>query len=134
VKIKIKNFMKRKIFLFFSHKLTEDQINDAKRLGIEEFISLPYELQYLWSNVPPDIEDIREYIKPFYEFLDKNAKKEDFVLIQGDFGLTCKLVNYSKQKGLVPVYATTKRVAKEIKNNGKVVKISEFKHIRFRRY
>jgi len=123
-----------KMYLLFSHKLTDAQVENAKKsLGVEEFIYLPKDLQEKFSNIPPELDGIKEYAKDFEEFL-KSAKKGDFVLIQGDFGLTCKLVNYSKQKGLVPVYATTKRVAKEIKNNGKVVKISEFKHIRFRRY
>jgi len=123
-----------KLFLFFSHTLTQEQINDAKNLGIDEFISLPKDLQYLWSNVPPELEDIEEYAKPFYEFLNINARKGDYVLVQGDFGLSCRLVNYSKQKGLIPVYATTKRKVIETEKDGKIVKISEFKHVQFRRY
>jgi len=123
-----------KLFLFFSHTLTQEQINDAKNLGIDKFVPLPNELQYLWSNVPPELEDIEEYAKPFYEFLNINARKGDYVLVQGDFGLSCRLVNYSKQKGLIPVYATTKRKVIETEKDGKIVKKSEFKHVRFRRY
>ncbi|GAB6044548.1 CRISPR-associated protein Csx20 [Caminibacter profundus] len=123
-----------KLFLFFSHNLTQEQIKDAESLGINEFVSLPHKLQYLWSNVPPELEDLEEYVIPFYEFLNINAKKGDYVLVQGDFGLSCRLVNYSKQKGLIPIYATSKRVTKEIKKEDKVIKISEFKHIKFRRY
>jgi len=123
-----------KLFLFFSHTLTQEQINDAKNPGIDKFVPLPNELQYLWSNVPPELEDIEEYAKPFYEFLNINARKGDYVLVQGDFGLSCRLVNYSKQKGLIPVYATTKRKVIETEKDGKIVKISEFKHVQFRRY
>ena len=124
---------KRRMFLLFSHKLTNDQIVDAKKMGVGDFIYLPEELQKKWSNVPPEIEDLKEYARDFKEFL-KEAKKGEFVLVQGDFGLVCKMVEFSKQKGLIPVYATTKRVSKEVKKNGKIIKISEFKHIRFRRY
>jgi hypothetical protein len=123
-----------KMFLFFSHKLTPHQIEDAQKMGIDEFVELPKNLQKLWSNVPPELENLDEYIKPFYEFLEKNAKKNDYVLIQGDFGLSCKLASFCKEKGFIPVYSTTKRKAIEVKKNGKIIKTSEFKHIKFRRY
>ena len=122
-----------KMYLLFSHKLTGAQIEDAKKLGVDEFIYLPEDLQEKFSNVPPELESVKEYAKDFEKFLE-NARKGDYVLIQGDFGLTCHLVNLSKNKGLIPVYATTKRISKDVKKDGKVVKISEFMHIRFRRY
>jgi hypothetical protein len=123
-----------KMFLFFSHKLTSKQIEDATNLGIKKFIYLPQNLQQLWSNVPPELEELNEYIKPFYKFLEKNSKKGDYVLIQGDFGLSCKLAAFSKEKDLIPVYSTTKRKSVEINKDGKIIKTSEFIHIRFRRY
>ena len=124
-----------KMFLFFSHKLTKEQIKDAKEnLGVNEFIYLPEDLQDKFSNVPPEIEDIKEYSKDFKEFLKNNAKKQDFVLIQGDFGVVFNLVEFCKENNLKAVYSTTKRIAKEQVIDGKVVKVSEFKHIRFRSY
>jgi len=123
-----------KMFLLFSHKLTDEQKNDAYSLGISEFVKLPENLQQKWSNVPADMENLDGYIDEFYEFLEKNAKKGDYALIQGDFGMCCKMADFCKKIGVVPVYATTKRVAKEIKKGDKVVKISEFKHVKFRRY
>jgi len=123
------------LYLFFSHTFTPEQIKDAKEsLRVDDFIYLPKDLQNLFSNVPPELESLDEYKKPFEEYLLKNAKKGDFVLLQGDFGLVCSLVGFSKKLGLIPVYATTKRVAKEKIIDGKTVKISEFHHIRFRRY
>jgi predicted glycosyltransferase len=122
-----------KMYLLFSHKLTDAQIKDAKKLGVNEFVYLPEDLQQKWSNVPPELERIKEYAKDFEEFL-KSAQKGDYVLIQGDFGLTCHMVNFSKNNGLIPVYATTKRISKDINQNGKIIKISEFQHIRFRMY
>jgi hypothetical protein len=122
------------MYLLFSHKLTPEQIEDAKKsLKIKEFIYLPKNLQKKWSNVPPELEDLSEYAKEFEEFI-KSANKGDYVLIQGDFGLVYKMVSYSKKLSLKPIYATTKRVSKEIKKDGKIIKISEFKHIRFREY
>jgi hypothetical protein len=122
-----------KMYLFFSHKLTDAQIEDAKKLGVDEFVYLPDDLQEKFSNVPPELENIKEYARDFEKFLE-NAKKGDYVLIQGDFGLTCHMVQYAKKKKLVPVYATTKRVSKDLKKDGKIIKMSEFKHIKFRKY
>ncbi|MEO1959007.1 MAG: CRISPR-associated protein Csx20 [Nautiliaceae bacterium] len=125
----------KKMFLFFSHRLTYEQEMDAREsFFVEEFIYLPKELQEKWSNVPPELEDLSEYALLFFSFLEKNAKKGDFALIQGDFGLTYKMVNFAKSIGVIPVYATTKRVVKEIKNGDKIIKQSQFKHIRFRKY
>ena len=122
-----------KMYLLFSHKLTDAQIEDAKKLGVDEFVYLPEDLQRKFSNIPPELESVKKYAKDFEKFLE-NAKSGDYVLIQGDFGLTCHLVNFAKSKGLIPVYATTKRISKDIKKDGKIIKISEFKHIKFRRY
>ena len=123
------------MFLFFSHKLTEEQIKDAKEnLGVKEFIYLPKDLQEKFSNVPPEIDNIKEYSLDFIEFLKKNVSKEDYVLIQGDFGIVFWLVEYCKENNLKAVYSTTKRISKEKNIDGKVVKISEFKHIKFRKY
>ncbi len=120
------------MFLFFSHKLNHEQTEDAKKsFGIDEFVSLPDELQKSFSSVPAELESLSEYVKPFYEFLSSKASSEDVVLIQGDFGLSFLLVEFSKKNLLVPVYATTKRV---VLSESDGTKISKFKHIRFRRY
>jgi hypothetical protein len=94
---------------------------------------LPEDLQKKFSNVPPELENIKEYARDFEEFL-KDANVNDYILIQGDFGLTCHMVQYAKKKKLVPVYATTKRVSKDLRKDGKIIKVSEFKHIKFRKY
>ena len=44
------------------------------------------------------------------------------------------VVEYCKQNNLKAVYATTKRIVKEKNIEGKVVKISEFQHVKFRFY
>ncbi|WP_456372838.1 CRISPR-associated protein Csx20 [Methanocaldococcus sp.] len=123
------------MFLLFSHNLTNDQIKDAKEnLKVNKFIYLPKELQNIWSNIPPEVEDITDYLKPIKEFLKNNANDGDYVLIQGDFGATYNMVNYAFENNLIPIYATTKRVVKEVIEDGKVITIREFKHCRFRKY
>jgi len=124
-----------KMFLLFSHKLTEQQIADAKEsLGVEGFVRLPPKLQELWSDVPPDITDLALYLQPIQQWLKEQVQSEDFVLVQGDFGATCKFVTFVKEQGAKAVYATTKRNVEERLLDGKVVKTSVFEHIRFREY
>lgn len=118
--------------LFFSHELSEEQINDAKTsLKVAEFKVLPKDLQDKFSNVPPSLDNLDDYVRDFYEYIDKNAKKGDYVLISGDFGLCFKLINYAKAKSLKPVYATTKRDVTKDENG---IKQSIFKHVRFREF
>ena len=125
----------RQLFLIFSHKLTNSQIEDAKKnLGVEKFISLPENLQKLWSNIPPDLKNLDNYLEPLKEFLKQNAKDGDFVLIQGDFGGVYNLVNFSKEINLIPIHSTTRRDVSEKVVNGKVEKLSRFEHVMFRRY
>ena len=123
------------LHLLFSHRLTPEQEQDAKKsLKVDRFIYLPKDLQRLFSNVPPDLEDLSKYVKPFVEYLLQNAKAGDYVLIQGDFGLSYKLTQVSLTLGFIPIYATTERATIERVENGKIIKISSFRHIRFRRY
>lgn len=125
----------KNMFLLFSHKLTKKQELDAKNsLNIEGFIALPKELQELFSSTPSNIESLNDYLKPFKEFLKENAKKDDVVLVQGDFGLTFSLVLFAKRLGLKTVYATTKRVVQEHLEGDKLIKKSIFEHERFREY
>lgn len=127
--------MNKKMMLLFSHKLSDEQIEDAKKsYNIENFIYLPKELQDLWSNIPPDIDTLERLLYPIKVFLKEQAKKDDLVLIQGDFGASFLMVKFSKTLELLPVYATTKRLAKEYIENGKNVKETIFKHRRFREY
>lgn len=125
-----------KLFLFFSHSLTEDQsIDAAETLGVTEVLRLPEKLQTKWSQVPADIAELSDYLPQFVEWLRGEARPGDYALIQGDFGLTYAMVNACKELGLVPIYATTKRESEETVNEaGEVIKTLRFKHIRFRRY
>jgi len=124
-----------KMFLLFSHSLTNEQIDDAnKKLQVYDFISLPENLQKLWSNIPPELESLDEHLSSLKNYIRLAAKKGDYVLIQGDFGAVYEMVNFAKSLDLIPIYATTKREVVEEKQGDKVVKKSIFKHIRFRKY
>ncbi len=125
--------MNKKMILLFSHTLSDEQKNDAiQNFEVEEFVSLPNELQKLWSNFDADLEKLD--LEPLQKFLISEVKSGDVVLVQGDFGASFKMVQFALEHELIPVYATTKREVFEVVENGQTVKKSIFKHRRFRRY
>ncbi len=126
----------RKMLLIFSHKLTSDQSLQAeKQLNVDEFIYLPSDLQHLWSNIPPTVETLSNYLEPIKKWIVKTAKKGDYLLIQGDFGATYLVVSFAFKNNLIPVYSTTKRIYDEklLENGNKELK-HIINHIMFRKY
>lgn len=125
----------QKLHLLFNHTLTQEQLSDAKAsLLCYVIVSLPQELQELWSSVPPNLKSLEEYLKPIKEYVSAYIQKDDFVLVQGDFGATYIMVNFLKSLGAKPIYATTSRDVVEIREGDKVIKKSIFRHERFREY
>jgi hypothetical protein len=124
------------MFLIFNHQLTAGQEADARAaLAVECFVSLPDHLQQLWIQIPPDLPRINGYLAPLREWLSATAKAGDYLLIQGDFGACCLMVSFAFQRGLVPVYSTTRREAREqVQPDGSVTLIHHFEHQIFRRY
>ena len=125
----------KKMFLLFSHDLTPIQKEDAKEnLAVTEFVRLPVNLQKLWSNIPPYLESLSDYLAPLKEYIQTQAKQGDIFLIQGDFGGSCEMVQFVKKLGFIAVHATTKRDSVEKIVDGKIVKTSRFEHVIFRKY
>ena len=125
----------KKMFLLFSHQLTPLQEDDAREnWDVEDFIHLPDNLQKIWSRIDPDEENIDHLIEPVQYFLEEKGEKDDIVLIQGDFGASCMMVERTKRLGMIPVYATTVRVVEEYEKDGQKIKKSIFEHRRFRKY
>lgn len=127
---------KRKMFLVFSHKITEEQIVEGKsRYCIEEFMYLPDDLQKCWSGLRPEGSLDMIALDKIIEWLKNSAKKDDLVLIQGDFGAVYTMVGFCEKNGLIPVYSTTHRDSIERMGcDGKIEKIHFFRHVGFRRY
>lgn len=123
------------LYLLFSHELTEIQKNEAyEKLGVEKIIPLPESLKFLWSQIPPDISNIAQYILPIKEWLGERMKRGDYLLVQGDYGATYLIVNWAFSSGYKPIYATTRRKVTEEHNNCRVLINRIFEHIRFRLY
>lgn len=125
-----------KLFLLFSHTLSEQQQTDARQtLGVEEFVALPEELQARWSNVPPELASIVDHVRPVLDWLGAQARPGDYVLAQGDFGAVYLAITFAVQHGFIPVYATTERQATEIPQPDGTVQVQRtFRHVRYRRY
>ena len=131
-----KRFNERSMYLLFSHQLTFDQQKSAeKNFGVTRFITSPEWVQTIWSQIPPDAERLEPILLPIKTWLKQYPSKGDMVLIQGDFGATVLMVNHALALGLVPIYATTERQAKE-KNmpDGKIEIFHVFNFRRFRIY
>ena len=128
--------MKKKVFVLFSHNLLEDQIEELKTIyNVTDIIRFPLELQNLWGNIPPEPEDILGIIAPIKQWLNAEASIGDFMLVQGDFGVTFNIVNWCLAQKYIPIYATSKRVHKEEYLPDGTIKISKnFKHVQFRKY
>ncbi|MFW6025862.1 MAG: CRISPR-associated protein Csx20 [Candidatus Woesearchaeota archaeon] len=124
-----------KLFLLFSHEITDKQKNDAiKSLNIDKIILLPDNLQSKWSNIPANLDSLKEYLLPFKRWLNKEVEKDDYILVQGEFGAVYFIVSWAKNNNLTPIYSTTERNVKE-KIDGEIVKsVKKFEHIRFRKY
>ena len=94
--VKVNN--KTSMILIFSHELTATQADDARaRLGVRDFIKMPQALQDKWSNIPPELSNLDEFIAEFKNFIKTNAKIGDVALVQGDFGATYSIVNFCKK-------------------------------------
>jgi len=128
--------MKKSLFLIFNHKLTPDQENDARAsLSAERIAEMPSELGDLWGQIPSDLPELGDYLDPIKNWLASEAAKDDYVLVQGDFGACFIMVSFAFEKELVPVYATTKRKSVEERGaDGSVKTTRRFKHQIFRKY
>lgn len=124
-----------KLILVFSHKLTRAQIMEAGlKLGLKDQLYLPDDLQRIWSNIDPEIEDLSSFIRKIEDFILSVYQAGDKVLVQGDFGATFQLVFRLMNQGIPCVYSTTRRVVEEVLDGDHVVKQSRFEHVRFRIY
>ena len=124
------------LFVMMNHTLTAEQMKDAECwLGVEKVRCMPENLKKVWENIPPELPEIRHLLVPFEKWLEGAARKNDVVLIQGDFGVCYLMVNLVLKKGLVPVYATTKREVVEVPQaDGSVRTERHFRHVMFRKY
>ena len=123
-----------KTFCLLNHELTQKQIAELnERFGSQEIVYPKEELSKLWAQILPE-ESNDKIIKEVVFWLEKNASPKDIFVIQGEFGSTFTLVDFALKKGLVPLYATTRMIAKETRNGETVHRVYVFEHVCFKKY
>ncbi len=115
-----------------SHRMSIGQKHDAmQNWGVTHFIAMPTDV---WSQISAEADSVTPFLKDIKRQLSKEASSGDLLLVQGDFGATYNMVQYAKEIGMVPVYATSVRRAHEIVHGEKVTTIREFVHVQLRKY
>ncbi|MBN2414935.1 hypothetical protein JXO52_03790 [bacterium] len=126
----------KKCGILLNHELTSEQKKELHdRNEVNKLIDLPDELAFIWANVDPEHSIRKDQLDKIETWLKRTFQPGDYLIIQGEFGLTYYFVDFAFKVGLIPLYAATTRVAKEtVPQDGSVEKISVFTHIRFKQY
>ncbi|MBP6282022.1 MAG: hypothetical protein KA384_08245 [Leptotrichiaceae bacterium] len=123
----------KKIALLLSHKLTNDQVDGVWNvLKCKKTIKMTENLQKRFGMV--EIGTREQLENELKNFLKNNLNAKDYVLIQGEYGITYSIVKFCKEHDFVPVYSVSKRVSSEIEKDGVIEKVSYFKHEGFIEY
>ena len=126
----------KNVVIILSHNLTEEQKSDLEvNWNVEGFIDLPEILKEQWKNINPEDEELNnDIIRQLVKFIEDNTEEEDYILIQGEYGMTFLMANKCLDLNRIPIYATTKRISIEKNIDGEIHLEKVFKHIRFRKY
>ncbi len=120
-------------FCLLNHQLTQRQVEELARVYHSEETILPDgELSGLWAQINPE-HDVDPLVGRVVSWLE-SAREGDLLVVQGEFGATFRLVDYALKRGLVPLYATTRRVAREARDGERVHREYIFEHVRFKKY
>ena len=138
----IATYRYKQVFVLISHQLLPEQKQELQnRFGnnsngtttIIELRYLPENLQQIWSNVLYDDKyytNLNEIIDYVFSILNKG----DYVIVQGNWGYTYKLIEEAKKHNIIPLYAFSVRDSSEEIINGEVVKTTTFRHQCFVEY
>lgn len=121
-------------FCLLNHSLTQNQLDELERqFGSAEVVYPDEALAKMWVQIPPE-QSNADVIKSVVLWLKNNAEPGDLFVIQGEFGSTFTIVDFALKNGLVPLYATTRRIAKESRRGETVRREYIFEHICFKKY
>ena len=123
-----------KVYCLLNHELTEKQIAELKmEFNCEEIVYPTEDVKNIWSQISTSKILDKEIISKITTWL-QTAKKDDVLIVQGEFGSTFMIVDYALKNGLIPVHAVTKRIAKETREGEIVHRAYVFEHVCFRKY
>ena len=121
-------------FCLLNHTLTQKQLSElGEKFNSTDVVYPEKKLAELWSQIPPE-KNNEEVVSSVVSWLKKTAVPGDLFIIQGEFGSTFMLVDFALKNGLVPLYATTQRIAKESRNEETVYREYVFEHVCFKKY
>ena len=124
----------RKMFVAFSHTLTNAQIEDAKSsLGVTDFVYPSLHVKGIISNIPDDMEPDMVRLLAWDIFDEAMEAECDYIFIAGQVELVHYTLLRVKNNGYMQaVNSVTKRKSMEIEVNGQVTKTSVFEHVLWR--
>lgn len=118
-----------------NHEMNGEQTATAvNELKVDCFNTMPPFIDAIWGNVDPEADFDKLEVEKIVKWLKETTVRGDYVLVQGDYGLTFAVVDWCLDNGRKAVYATTRRVAREIVGEGSTIVQREFRHVRFREY
>ncbi len=121
-------------FYLLNHALTQKQLAElGEKFNSTEIVYPEKNLAELWSQIPPEKSN-DEVVESVASWLKGKVAPGDLFIIQGEFGSTFTLVDFALKNSLVPLYATTRRIAKESRNGETVRREYIFEHVCFKRY
>lgn len=125
-----------KIFVLMSHTLLEVQINELyEKLNVDEIIYLPEDLKKDFMQISDSNTKNIELLNKIKSFIENNKENGDYVLIQGEYGVTHYIVNWCFINELIPIYATSERIYEgENLDDGAILNKHIFKHKSFNKY
>jgi hypothetical protein len=132
----------RTMFVLMNHRLSEDQITDAREsLGVNNIVYAPDDVLKIWGGVPPEMNlwELKSFLRPVFDWLKTSLVPDCLVLVMGESVCTYLVVDaihmgfYLDNIRCVST-TTTREVTEQTQEDGSVKKISTFRHVRFRAY
>lgn len=125
----------KNLIVLMSHNMTENQKEDAyKTLKVKDILESNQDIKNIWSNIEPKSSLDLSRLDLVIDWIKKNSRKGDYILVQGEFGATFYIVDYCFKSNLIPIYATSKRQVIEESQGDKIITNRTFKHEGFRKY
>lgn len=122
-------------FCLLNHSLTQNQIDELEtQFNCTKIVYPLQELQQSWAQIVPEKDNFSIIENVISWLTQNNAKENDLFIIQGEYGTTFTLVDYALKNNIIPLYATTRRIAKEKRNGEIVEKQYIFEHVCFKKY
>lgn len=124
----------KKAYCLMNHILTPRQEAELRdRYGVETVLCPDKALSQKWEQIPVAKKLDAGIVEAVVSWLSGSGSG-DILVVQGETGSTFMLADYALKRGLVPLYAVTKRVETEEVDGETVRRHYVFEHVCFRTY